>query len=240
MSESIDESDESAAGASAAGSAGASAGAGGAVGGGGSGVGPPPEHATVMSPAAMIGNLRTIDIGPPSLPPDGPQGIGMPARRRTRMLGPVRARHTVVLGLGLLAACQSPGGDRQLSLTVDAGSVEPLLPELGVLSVEVYGVRNTTTLCTLARRCLYPLDLGSPQTGAQLQEALRQVQPLVDVDATVAHQIAVVGRPGGLCDEQGPFMVCGFADIATARDDELTVSLGEALCPETLPEFCPE
>lgn len=145
-----------------------------------------------------------------------------------------------LLGLCLLAgACALPAEDQQLSLTVDATAIEPRLAELGVLSVEVYGVRDTTTLCTLARRCLYPVDLGMPQTGADLQAALRRIEPLVEVDGAVAHQIAVVGRPGGLCDERGPFLACGFADLATAQGGELTVAVAEGQCPQTLPEFCP-
>lgn len=138
------------------------------------------------------------------------------------------------------AACEGQAPDRTLRLGVDATAVEPLLPSLGVLSVEVYGVRDTTTLCTLARRCLYPLDLGSPRTGDDLQAALREVVPLVEVDAAVAHQVAVVGREGGLCDEQGPFLVCGFADLGTARGDVIDVALADpARCPDALPTFCP-
>ena len=159
------------------------------------------------------------------------------------MLGAVKGR-TGLWGLALVLACDraSPAAepvDRVLALEVDASTVEPRLTDVGVLSVEVYGLRQTTSLCTLARRCLYPFDLGQPQTGDQLQAALREVQPLVEVDASEAHQIAVVGRSGGLCDEQGPFVMCGFADLGTARDDALTVSLTEAQCPQTLPEFCP-
>jgi len=142
---------------------------------------------------------------------------------------------SLVLGSG----CSSTAQDRQLRLTIDATAVEPQLGDLGVLSVEVYGVRDTTTLCTLARRCLYPQDLGDPRTGDELQAALRQVQPLVDVDASVAHQLAVVGRSGGLCDEHGPFLLCGFADIATASGDDLTVTLADERCPASLPAFCP-
>lgn len=146
----------------------------------------------------------------------------------------------VVLGLGLGAGgCEGRADDRTLQLGVDASAVEPRLPELGVLSVEVYGVRETTTLCTLARRCLYPLDLGSPRSSDDLQAALREVVPLVEVDAAVAHQVAVVGRAGGLCDEQGPFLVCGFADLGTARGDALDVTLADDLCPAALPSFCP-
>ncbi len=144
------------------------------------------------------------------------------------------------LGLALCGGCPTAPQDRELRLSVEASAVEPRLGELGVLSVEVYGVRDTTTLCTLARRCLYPQDLGNPQTGEQLQIALRSVQPLVEVDAAVAHQLAVVGREGGLCDEQGPFLLCGFADLATANGDDLTVTLTDTQCPDTLPAFCPE
>ncbi|MEM9453796.1 MAG: hypothetical protein AAGF11_06425 [Myxococcota bacterium] len=156
----------------------------------------------------------------------------------------MKGRVTGLWGLALVLACDRPAPatepvDRVLALEVDASTVEPRLADVGVLSVEVYGLRQTTSLCTLARRCLYPLDLGQPQTGDQLQAALREVQPLVEVDASDAHQIAVVGRSGGLCDEQGPFVMCGFADLGTARDDALTVSLTEAQCPTTLPEFCP-
>ena len=118
--------------------------------------------------------------------------------------------------------------------------MEPQLGELGVLSVEVYGVQQTTELCTLARRCLYPLDLGSPQTSADLQAALREVTPLVEVDHDAAHQVAVVGRSGGLCDAQGPFVMCGFADIGTASASDITVALTDEQCPSTLPDFCPE
>lgn len=156
------------------------------------------------------------------------------------MLAAVRG--PVAIGLSALlaaAACEGQAEDRELRLGVDATAVEPLLPALGVLSVEVYGVRDTTTLCTLARRCLYPLDLGSPRTSADLQAALREVVPLVEVDAAVAHQVAVVGREGGLCDEQGPFLVCGFADLGTARGDDLDVALAEDRCPGELPQFCP-
>jgi hypothetical protein len=150
----------------------------------------------------------------------------------------VRSTAFALLGL-VLGACEGQTQDRELRLGVDATAVEPLLPELGVLSVEVYGVRDTTSLCTLARRCLYPLDLGSPQSGADLQAALREVVPLVEVDAAVAHQVAIVGRAGGLCDEQGPFLVCGFADLGTARGDALDVALADDLCPAQLPAFCP-
>lgn len=162
------------------------------------------------------------------------------------MLAPVKGGVAGLCGLALGLACdqaeappEPEADDRVLALEVDATAVEPQLPEVGVLSVEVYGLRETTSLCTLARRCLYALDLGQPQTGDQLQAALRQVQPLVEVDATQAHQIAVVGRSGGLCDERGPFVMCGFADIGTARDDALTVLLGQTQCPQTLPAFCP-
>jgi len=156
------------------------------------------------------------------------------------MLAWMRPLGTALLCVGLgAAACEGQAEDRTLRLGVDATGVEPLLPTLGVLSVEVYGVRDTTTLCTLARRCLYPLDLGSPRSGADLQAALREVVPLVEVDAAVAHQVAVVGRAGGLCDEQGPFLVCGFADLATTRGDDLDVALAAELCPERLPPFCP-
>ena len=158
------------------------------------------------------------------------------------MLAQVRPLGTAALALVLalgVVGCEGQAGDRTLRLGVDASAVEALLPELGVLSVEVYGVRDTTSLCTLARRCLYPLDLGSPQSGADLQAALRDVVPLVEVDAAVAHQVAVVGRAGGLCDEQGPFLVCGFADLGTARGDALDVALADDLCPARLPAFCP-
>ncbi len=158
------------------------------------------------------------------------------------MLASVRSSPALAaLGL-VLSACPSEGqsDDRRLRLGVDASAVESVLPMLGVLSVEVYGVRDTTTLCTLARRCLYPLDLGQPQSGEELQAALREVVPLVEVDdESVAHQVAVVGRAGGLCDEQGPFLVCGFADLGTARGDDLEVALAGDLCPESLPPFCP-
>jgi hypothetical protein len=154
----------------------------------------------------------------------------------------VRTSAGLLLALELgAAACDGQSEGRRLRLGVDASAVEPLLPTLGVLSVELYGVRETTTLCTLARRCLYPLDLGDPQSGAELQAALREVVPLVEIDdESVAHQVAVVGRAGGLCDEQGPFVVCGFADLGTARGDDLDVALGAAeSCPEQLPAFCP-
>ena len=137
-----------------------------------------------------------------------------PVARKTAMLSPVPRRSTtparLALGLSMLGAACDPAPasepvDRTLQLMVDASTVEPRLPELGVLSVEVYGLRQTTSLCTLARRCLYPFDLGDPRSGAELQAALRQVQPLVEVDAADAHQVAVVGRPSGLCDERGPF-----------------------------------
>lgn len=153
----------------------------------------------------------------------------------------VRSIAAAVLGLGLIVgACEGQANDRTLRLGVDASAIEPLLPTLGVVSVEVYGVRQTTTLCTLARRCLYPLDLGEPRSGQELQAALREVVPLVEVDAAVAHQVAVVGRAGGLCDEQGPFLACGFADLGTARGDALDVALlpGDT-CPASLPSFCP-
>lgn len=159
------------------------------------------------------------------------------------MLAAVRSTRLAALGLVLGGlGCGRPVEDRELRLTVDAASIEPRLAELGVLSVEVYGVRDTASLCTLARRCLYPLDLGNPQSSDDLQAALREVRPLVEVDVAAAHQIAVVGRAGGLCDERGPFLVCGFADLGTARGDELTVALteGEDQCPPTLPAFCPE
>ncbi|MCH9683808.1 MAG: hypothetical protein K0V04_20420 [Deltaproteobacteria bacterium] len=146
---------------------------------------------------------------------------------------------SIVLGLLVASGCPTTASDRQLRLSVDASDVEPRLAELGVLSVEVYGVRDTTTLCTLARRCLYPQDLGNPQTSAQLQGALRSIEPLVEVDADVAHQLAVVGRVGGLCDAQGPFLLCGFADLATASGNDLTIGLADAQCPDTLPDFCP-
>jgi hypothetical protein len=162
------------------------------------------------------------------------------------MLPAVTGRAIALLGFTLALACDDPAPtptpeveDRTLQLSVDVSAVEPRLGEVGVLSVEVYGLRQTTSLCTLARRCLYPLDLGSPQDGEQLQAALRSVQPLVEVDAENAHQIAVVARSGGLCDEQGPFLLCGFADIGTASGDELTIALAEGQCPQTLPEFCP-
>lgn len=145
----------------------------------------------------------------------------------------------MVLGL-VGSACAPAPEDQRLSLEVDATALEPRLAELSALSVEVYGLRETTTLCTLARRCLYPIDLGSPRSSDDLQAALRQVEPLVEVDAAQAHQIAVVGRPGGLCDERGPFLACGFADLATARDGALTVVVAEGQCPESLPEFCPQ
>lgn len=156
------------------------------------------------------------------------------------MLAGVRSTAVIVLLLSA-GACEGQSADRQLRLGVDATAVEPLLPTLGVLSVEVYGVRETTTLCTLARRCLYPLDLGEPQSGEELQAALREVVPLVEVDdESVAHQVAVVGRTGGLCDEQGPFVVCGFADLGTTRGDDVDVALGAAeTCPSSLPAFCP-
>ena len=156
------------------------------------------------------------------------------------MLARVRPLRTALLCVGLgAAACEGQAEDRTLRLGVDASVVEPLLPALGVLSVEVYGVRDTTSLCTLARRCLYPLDLGSPRSGADLQAALREVVPLVEVNEAVAHQVAVIGRAGGLCDEQGPFLVCGFADLGTARGDDLDVALAADLCPDSLPAFCP-
>ncbi|MEM7158467.1 MAG: hypothetical protein AAF799_36850 [Myxococcota bacterium] len=151
-------------------------------------------------------------------------------------------RWAIQLGLAACAAtaCTPPASVRELHLTVDASAVEPRLGELGVLSVEVYGVQQTTELCTLARRCLYPLDLGSPQTSDDLQDALRQVEPLVEVDHDAAHQVAVIGRSGGLCDAHGPFLVCGFADIGTTSTADLTVALTDNECPTTLPEFCPE
>lgn len=157
------------------------------------------------------------------------------------MLVTVSRLATMVQVLGLLStACALPRQDSELRIEVDASAIESRLPELGALSVEVYGVRETTTLCTLARRCLYPIDLGTPQTSDDLQAALRQVQPLVEVDAAVAQQVAVVGRPGGLCDERGPFLACGFGDIGTARDGELTVGLRPDQCPTQLPAFCPQ
>ncbi len=157
--------------------------------------------------------------------------VRTPAPRGARWSRTRRA--ALVLGLGA-GGCEGQAEDRTLRLGVDASAAE-----LGVLSVEVYGVRDTTSLCTLARRCLYPLDLGSPRSGADLQAALREVVPLVEVDAAVAHQIAVVGRAGGLCDEQGPFLVCGFADLGTAGGDALDVALAADLCPPALPAFCP-
>ncbi len=150
-------------------------------------------------------------------------------------LGRTAAMTSVVIG----TACEIPASDRELRLAVDATAVEDRLPTLGVISVEAYGLRETTALCTLARRCLYPPDLGSPQTSDELQAALRERGPLVDVDQADAHQIAVVGREGGLCDAQGPFVVCGFADLANARADSLTVAIAEDQCPEALPAFCP-
>jgi hypothetical protein len=165
--------------------------------------------------------------------------VAEPAQPYARpVLRSVRAAAwTLVLGT---VACARPVEDRELRLAVDATAIEPRLAELGVLSVEVYGVRDTATLCTLARRCLYPLDLGDPRATDDLQAALREVRPLVEVDAAVAHQVAVVGRSGGLCDEQGPFLLCGFADIGTARGGELDVALSGDECPAALPPFCPE
>lgn len=165
-------------------------------------------------------------------------GLG-PAHRESTRAAILAAVRFLLIGLGLVAACARPVEDRELRLAVDASTVEPRLAELGVLSVEVYGVRETTTLCTLARRCFYPLDLGDPRSGEELQAALREVRPLVEVDAAVAHQVAVVGRTGGLCDEQGPFLLCGFADLGAAHGDELDVALAEDQCPAVLPPFCP-
>ncbi len=144
------------------------------------------------------------------------------------------------LGLVLaLAGCSPEPTVIALELSGDTSCTPARLGALASVSVEVYGDADGVP-CTLARRCV---TVDAPSELAEIEAALRAaMQPIVDIELAGTRQIAVLGHTRLGCGE-GDRGLCGFADLADA-DDELLVPIrcddaDAALCPLTVPPFCP-
>lgn len=101
--------------------------------------------------------------------------------------------------------------------------------EIYALSVTVYGQQGSSVddLCLDAPRCLFVDQVESLDDIEGVLQA--EPQPLVDVSAEGARQVAVHGHERG-CFAYGdpdsrPPVLCGFADLASASDGELEVVL---------------
>jgi len=94
------------------------------------------------------------------------------------------------------------------------------LSAVKMLSVDVFGFRNSDETCNLQKRCVDVLE--PPGSIDDLAEVLRSQtqQPLIDTQVEGATQINIVGRTeAGSCFKAEPFPVCGRADLANVDDD---------------------
>ncbi|MEM6994252.1 MAG: hypothetical protein AAF721_27300 [Myxococcota bacterium] len=115
------------------------------------------------------------------------------------------------------------------------------LAAVKMLSVDVFGFRNSNETCNLQKRCVDVLE--PPQDIEDLAEVLRAQaqQPLIDTQFEGATQINIVGRTeAGSCFKAEEFPVCGRADIANVGDDGvLPITMRcDACVPEAFPQ-CP-
>jgi hypothetical protein len=139
--------------------------------------------------------------------------------------------------LSVLVACQAEERVVALEFTADAACTAERLGALASVSVEVHG-DAAGELCTLARRCVTVDGLAAlPDLVAALRDA---TQPLVDISLEGTRRVAVLGHDRLGCGE-GDRALCGFADLADADGDVLTVPLScePDDCPLEVPPFCP-
>lgn len=157
----------------------------------------------------------------------------------------MRSLRLVASALALVGAtaCASESTDIDLDLELlDGGCSESALAEISVLSLEVYGGNDDGDMCTLAKRCVFDVDLQTPpQSVADLEAALQGLeQPIIDVDASDARFLAVIGRrrlDGCFAGDEHP--VCGFADLADGDDGALQLNMRCEPCPATEFPLCP-
>ncbi len=146
-------------------------------------------------------------------------------------------RRLLLACVSTLNPCAADDAGVALALTADAGCTQDRLVALASVSVEVYGDAGGEQ-CTLARRCVTLAEISSLD---ELTAALRAaMQPLVDTDLDGSRQIAVLGHDRLGCGE-GDRLLCGFADLADASAEGVTVALRcePADCPLEVPPFCP-
>lgn len=115
------------------------------------------------------------------------------------------------------------------------------LAAVKMLSVDVFGFRNSNETCNLQKRCVDVLE--PPQTVDDLAELLRSEaqQPLIDTQREGATQINIVGRTeAGSCFKAEEFPVCGRADLANVdADGVLRVTMRCDGCVEEAFPQCP-
>jgi hypothetical protein len=140
-----------------------------------------------------------------------------------------------------VAACSpTPESINELELHLvegdDCGPTD--YAELFSISVTVYGQRSADVhdLCLDAPRCMFVDPLASL---ADVEDVLAEErQPLVDVDAAGARQVAVHGHRRGCFAYADPGdpppVMCGFADLASAADGQLRVIVRCACDPPPL------
>lgn len=105
---------------------------------------------------------------------------------------------------------------------VDGGCTPEQLSAVKMLSVDVFGFRNSDETCNLQKRCADVLE--PPGSVEALSEILadQPQQPLIDTARAGATQINVVGRTeAGSCFKAEAFPVCGRADLAGVEEDGL-------------------
>ncbi len=115
------------------------------------------------------------------------------------------------------------------------------LAAVKMLSVDVFGFRNSNETCNLQKRCVDVLS--QPQSIDDLGDVLRDQmqQPLIDTQFEGATQINIVGRTeAGSCFKAENFPVCGRADLASVGDDGvLPITMRcDGCVPEAFPQ-CP-
>jgi hypothetical protein len=148
-----------------------------------------------------------------------------------------RLRFLTLVGCAAVAGCSDPAPAEVEAIALrlvasenpDTACVPEDFAEIYALSVTVYGQQgsNVTDLCLDAPRCLFVDAVSSiDDIELVLQD---EPQPLVDVSAEGARQVAVHGHQRG-CFSYGdpdapPPVLCGFADLASASDGELEVLL---------------
>ncbi|MBL4684035.1 MAG: hypothetical protein JKY37_05560 [Nannocystaceae bacterium] len=128
-------------------------------------------------------------------------------------------RLAVVAGLLSSSACSEDALIVELELRSSDCTPEQLAA-VKMLSVDVFGFRNSNETCNLQKRCVDVLE--APVSIEDLAEVLRTQaqQPLIDTQLEGATQINIVGRTeAGSCFKAEQFPVCGRADLADVTDD---------------------
>jgi hypothetical protein len=140
----------------------------------------------------------------------------------------------------LLATSCGSTSDVTIALTDNDGDCAPAFPLVHTLSIEAIA---TNGACRLAHQCAFAVTITSV---ADMEAALRFTDVLLELPAADAQTLVINGRPLDDCfpreAEINHPVLCGYANVSSAKDGTLTVELEPdqpgGVCPESL-GLCP-